>query len=89
MPFQMYILRSLSSGRFYLGHTEDLRKRLQEHNNGRTPSTRGRGPWEIFHAEEFSSRSEAARRERQVKRLKSRLQIEQLAGASRQSREGR
>lgn len=45
----MYILRSLSTARYYVGHTQDLPKRVQEHNNGRTLSTRGRGPWEIFH----------------------------------------
>ena len=83
MPFHMYILRSVSNGRYYIGHTEDLRKRTQGHNNGRNASTRGRGPWELFHAEEFSSRSAAARREREIKRMKSRAHIEEVARASR------
>jgi putative endonuclease len=83
MPLHTYILPSLSTGQYYVGHTENLRKRLQEHNNGRDTSTRGCGPWELFDAEEFPSRSEAARRERELKQKKDRLQIEQVAGASR------
>jgi putative endonuclease len=83
MAFQMYILRSSSTGRFYVGHTQDLAKRLLEHNHGRVPSTRDRGPWELFHAEEFRTRSEASRREPQIKKMKSRTWIEQLVRASR------
>jgi predicted GIY-YIG superfamily endonuclease len=40
MAYYAYILRSQSSGQFYIGHTEDLRKRIVEHNNNRTRSTR-------------------------------------------------
>ena len=83
MPFYTYVLRSKSSGRFYVGHTENLTKRIFEHNNERTPSIRNRGPWELFHSELFPTRSEAARREREIKRMKSRLYIESLARASR------
>ncbi len=89
MPFHRYILQSSSTGRFYVGHTQNLFFRLQEHIDGRTPSTRGRGPWTLFYSEEFSTRAEASRRERQVKQMKSRAWIEQLARASRSDREGR
>jgi putative endonuclease len=44
MPFYAYILRSQRTGGFYIGHTENLRKRLFEHNNNRTDSIRDRGP---------------------------------------------
>ena len=37
MPFHVYILRSQSTGRFYIGHTENLIKRIFEHNSNRTP----------------------------------------------------
>jgi putative endonuclease len=83
MPFYAYILRSRSSGAFYIGHTEDLTKRLFEHNNNRTPSIKNRGPWELFHSESFETRAEAAQRERQIKSMKSRRYIEELARASR------
>ena len=83
MPFHAYVLRSKTSGRRYIGHTEDLNKRIYEHNNNRTKSIKNRGPWELFYAEEFATRSEAARREREIKSMKSRAYIESLARASR------
>jgi len=83
MPFHMYILRSVASGKFYIGHTENLAKRLFEHNRNRTPSTRSRGPWELVYTEEFTTRSQASRRERQVKRMKSHTWIKQVVRASR------
>ncbi|MFI5126986.1 MAG: GIY-YIG nuclease family protein [Candidatus Acidiferrales bacterium] len=83
MPFHAYILRSLSTGRFYIGHTENLAKRLREHYNNRTISIRNRGPWELFYSEEFATRTEAIRRERQIKNMKSHTWIEKLARASR------
>ena len=62
MAFHTYILRSLSTGRFYVGHTANLSNRIARHNNNRSPSLKNRGPWELVHAEEFSTRAEAARR---------------------------
>ncbi len=79
----MYILRSASSGRFYVGHTENLSKRLSEHNAQRTVSIRNRGPWEVAYTEEFPTRAEASRRERQVKGMKSHTWIERFVRASR------
>ena len=65
--FYVYILRSLSTGRFYVGFTSDLTQRLGQHNEGLTKSTRNRGPWELVYQEEFASKTEAARRERFLK----------------------
>ena len=78
MTFHVYILCSVSSGRFYVGHTENLAKRLLEHNGNRVPSTKNRGPWELAHSEEYATRSEAAQREQQIKKMKSRRWIEGL-----------
>jgi putative endonuclease len=83
MPFHAYVLQSETTGRFYIGHTENLTKRIFEHNNNRTPSIRNRGPWKLVHAEEYATRAEAARRERQIKKMKSRKWIENLTRASR------
>jgi len=89
MSFYFYVLQSETTGRFYTGHTENLSKRIFEHNNQRTPSTKNQGPWVLFHSEEYPTRPDAARREREVKRMKSRGYIEALARASRSDREGR
>ncbi len=83
MSYYTYILRSVSTGRFYVGHSANLAKRIAEHNNNRTSAIKNRGPWELIYSEEFSSRAEASRRERQIKRMKSHRWIEQLARASR------
>jgi predicted GIY-YIG superfamily endonuclease len=64
--FWGYVLRN-SEGRFYIGHTDDLSARLGQHNNGEARWTSSRGPWDLVHFEEFSSRSEAMKRERQLK----------------------
>ena len=89
MPFYLYVLRSASTGRFYIGHAGDVARRLAEHNSQRVISTRNRGPWELVYSEEFATRSEAAQRERALKRMKSHAWLEQLARASRCYREGR
>ncbi|MFA6470304.1 MAG: GIY-YIG nuclease family protein [Bacteroidota bacterium] len=36
----VYILQSLTSGKFYVGHTDNLPKRVQQHNSGYNPSTK-------------------------------------------------
>ena len=82
MSFYVYILRSQTTGRFYVGHTENLIKRIFEHNNNRTPSIKNRGPWVLFYSETYETRS-AAKRERQIKKMKSSKFIESLVRASR------
>jgi len=82
MPFHVYILRSESTGQFYIGHTNDLVRRIEQHNDpkysGSKHTKRSKGPWYCVYSEEFNSRSEAMEREKQIKRYKSRKAIEQL-----------
>jgi len=59
----VYILKSEVTGRSYIGHTKDLEKRIIEHNNGKSSSTRHGRPWRLVHSESFNTRSEAAKRE--------------------------
>ncbi len=65
--FYIYILKSLSTGRFYIGSTENTVNRLTEHNSGKVKATRNFRPWIIIYTESFPTRSEADRRERQIK----------------------
>lgn len=76
MFFYVYILRSLSSGRYYIGSTEDLQRRLEEHNRGAVDSTRSKGPWEIVYTETYETRLAATQREQEIKSKKSRRWIE-------------
>jgi putative endonuclease len=46
---------------------EIVEKRLQEHNAGKSSSTRAGTPWELIHTEAFTTRSEAMIHERKIK----------------------
>ena len=75
MPYFVYVLKSESSGKSYVGHTSNLSKRLVEHNNGKSLSTRNKGPWKLIYQEEYPTRSEAANRERYFKSVKGRMEL--------------
>ena len=65
--FYVYALRSLTHGSRYIGSADNSEKRLAEHNAGKCRHTRGRRPWVLIHLEQFTSRSEAMKRERFLK----------------------
>ena len=68
----VYILQSTTStGRFYVGSTDHLVRRFGEHQRGKHRATRGRGPWWMPYYEIYSTRSDAVRRERELKAKKS------------------
>jgi putative endonuclease len=59
----IYVIRSQKDGRFYVGMTENVEKRLKEHNQGKTKSTKGYCPWKLFFFEEYMTRVDARKRE--------------------------
>ena len=67
MQYFVYILESEIDGRLYKGQTSDLDKRLQEHNSGKTKSTKGYIPWKLVHFEKFGTIEEAVLREKFLK----------------------
>ncbi len=64
--FSVYVIRC-ENGSFYIGQTEDLLKRWQEHKEGRVGWTKKNKPLEVIHYEEFESRDDAVKRERELK----------------------
>ncbi len=82
MPFFVYVLRSTQTDRLYVGQSSDPWRRLAEHNSGKSLSTRAYAPWELVYSEEFDTRAQAVRREREIKSWKSRTAIQQLIGQS-------
>ena len=78
MSFFAYILESQKSGRFYIGHTQDLVERLNRHNLGMVKATKNKGPWSLVYSENFKSKLEANQRELEIKSKKSRIYIEKL-----------
>ena len=73
--FYVYLLESESSGRFYIGQTNDIKDRLSYHNSGRSVYTKNRGPWKLLAYKTFNSRGEAMKYERYLKRLKNREKV--------------
>ena len=64
----VYLLRSVKDGSSYVGWTTDLRRRLEEHNAGKTPDTQTRGPWKLVAYETYEDSEAAQQRERNLKR---------------------
>jgi len=67
----VYILQSENSNRFYVGSTDNLERRMEEHIRGKNLATRGRGPWKLVHSEKMETLADARRREYEIKRWKS------------------
>ena len=61
--YYVYILKIIKDGTYYYGSTNNIDKRLEEHNKGKTRYTKGRKPWMLHYSEQFNSRSEAMKRE--------------------------
>ena len=68
--FFVYVLQSLKDKKCYIGHTDNLERRLEEHNRGKSLSVRNRGPFKIINQEANNSRLKAIQREKQIKRYK-------------------
>ena len=79
MQFMVYVLYSTKHDRYYVGQTSDLKLRLGRHNDGRVRSTKPYVPWKVVYSESFKTRSEAMRRERELKNKKSKVYLAQLA----------
>lgn len=76
--FYVYILKSLETGKYYIGSCNNIAERLSRHNKKQVKSTKAFAPWTVFHKETFNTLSEARDRENQIKLWKSRSAIENL-----------
>jgi putative endonuclease len=75
-----YILKSEKSGKYYIGCTNSIEKRIEQHNSGKVSSTKSDRPWLLLHKEKYNTLSEARQRETQIKKWKSRSAVERLIG---------
>ena len=73
-----YIIYSIKLDRYYYGSSHDPEIRLILHNEGATPSTKNGIPWELVYVESYPEKSLAIKREKEIKRIKSRKFVEQL-----------
>jgi putative endonuclease len=74
----LYILQSQKDGRYYIGITNDVQRRLEEHNSGLSISTAPYKPWIIKRVEEYNDIKLAYKRERFIKAKRSRKIIEKI-----------
>ena len=65
--YYVYVIKSKVDGRLYKGMTQDIEKRISDHNSGRQKSTKGYRPWELKYKKEFKTRQEARIHEKYLK----------------------
>ena len=65
--FYTYVLQSLKDLNFYVGYTNNLIKRIDDHNMGKVLSTKNRLPLKLIYWEGFLNQQDATRREKYLK----------------------
>jgi len=65
--FYVYVLESLKDKKRYIGYTNNLRRRLEEHKKGVSLSTKPRNPFKLIYFEGCIKEEDAKRRERYLK----------------------
>ncbi len=63
----VYVLRNAQKSFIYIGYTENLKNRINKHNNKEVTSTKKFTPLELIHFEGYNSKQDALRREKYLK----------------------
>ena len=67
MFYYVYVLISKKDGSTYVGYTNDINRRIKEHNNGNVESTRNKKPFELIYFEGYKNNKLAINREMYLK----------------------
>jgi putative endonuclease len=65
--YYVYILKGISNGEIYIGYTDNLKRRLSQHNKGKSFSTKRYIPWQLIYCEVYKSENDAKTREFRLK----------------------
>jgi len=76
--FYIYILQSIKTGRYYIGHTNNIGERLKRHNSGRSRFTKKEMPWKLIYREVYDTKSGACKREVEIKKYKGGIKFKKL-----------
>jgi putative endonuclease len=68
--YYVYILKSLKDLKLYIGRSDDLKRRFDEHTKGRVQATKHRRPLKLIFYEAYSDKKDATRREKYFKTTK-------------------
>ena len=74
----VYILKSLSARKTYVGSTDNLVRRLAEHNTGKSTFTKTFLPWKLIYSEECDSLKSVRNREKYFKTAAGRKVLKKL-----------
>jgi putative endonuclease len=77
--YQVYVIEN-AAGKFYIGLSENVQIRLQQHNEGISRRTRNRGPWRVVWTSEPLSLPDARKLENRLKRQKGGVGFRFLTG---------
>lgn len=66
--YYLYVLKSKKDEKLYTGSTNDLKRRLSEHNEGKVKSTKSRAPFALIYYEAYANEKDARRREFSLKK---------------------
>ena len=66
----LYVIKSEVDERLYIGVTDNLKRRLSEHNQGLSKATAHRRPFRLVYCEAYRARKDALARERKLKQFK-------------------
>ena len=72
MEYVVYILHNISADKFYIGYTNDITRRLWQHNHRGVGWTKNYKPWEVVYTKSFGTKIDAMKIERYLKSLKNR-----------------
>ena len=67
MFFYTYVLLSFKDNEYYIGYTNDLKRRIEEHNVGKNFSTKSRMPLKLIYFEACLNEDDAKQREKYFK----------------------
>lgn len=76
--YYIYILKSKFFNKSYVGKTDNVERRLKEHNSGKSIYTKRYKPWELLYFEEFVTNTEAVNREKFYKTKKGRVKLKEI-----------
>ena len=65
--FYLYVLKSASKPKYYVGWSADLRSRVLTHNDGSVASTKHARPWKVLYYEAYTTEQLAREREQLLK----------------------
>lgn len=63
----VYVLQSLKNNSLYIGYTNNIKKRILEHNRQENLSTKAFTPWKLIFFEGYLEQKDARRREKYLK----------------------